>query len=345
MKRIALFTPAALSLLALWLPALAMGEEDWVRVRPAQRQLPPVERRGVVEEYNGSGLTLRQGTSKVTIPLDQLLEVHYTKIPAETTADAARAAGDLKLALTSYEQARDAEQRPWARRLVQVKLAACYEWNDDLPRAGDEILALLEEDPASPHFYALPLAWQNRPSHEPLVTKARRWMADGKRPAAMLLGASWLLTSTERARALEVLADLSSDIDPRIAPLALAQQWRVQVVTATNTDLERWEEITRRLPAELQGGPLLLIGQAQLRQKNTSAALLALLQPALLKPQREAVIAEATLTALNVLQQERRYDDALRVGRAWQREQPIAARLLRIAERLAMLEKQRSGGP
>jgi hypothetical protein len=319
--------------------------EDVVVVRGGKRQQPNIEKRGTITDYTGEGVTLLIGDRKTLLPADQIVEIRSSWTKAELAGDAAHAAGDLPSALAAYRLAKEEETRPWGVRKIQVKLSACYEWNDQNEMAGEEILSILEQDDQSPYFYALPLAWQNAIPNAVLTDKAKRWMADRKFPAARLLGASWLLGSEDRTAALNTLLQLGSDLDPRIAPLALAQQWRTKVVTATSDDIALWRQLLDRMSPEVRGGPLLVLGNAFARHKDSRQASLCLLQTALLAPQRETLAAQGFLSAAKELEQQNQFDAAARLYRELQTTNPLAARMHQVAEKLAAVEKLRAARP
>jgi hypothetical protein len=319
--------------------------DDIVVVRGTKRFQPHVEKRGQVVDYTGEGVTFLVGEHSTLIPPDQIVEIRSTWSKGEIAGDAFHAQGKLAAALEAYRSAKEEEKRPWCVRKIQVKLAACYEWNEQVELAGEEILSLLKNDKQSPYFYALPLSWQNGAPHAVLAEKAKRWMQERGNPAANLLGASWLLAGEERTAALNMLLQLGSDLDPQIAPLAVAQQWRTKLVTASLDDITRWQQLVERMTPEIRGGPQLLLGAAYARHKQWNEVALCPLQTALLTPQRETLVAAGFIAAANQLESQQQISHTIRLYRELQSVNPVAAQIYNVSEKLAALEKISTAQP
>ena len=331
--------------LLILLAAAQLPAEDVVILANPQKGSPPQERKGVIEEYTGEELTLvTAGDRKTQIPAERVLEVRSTWTRSELAGDDFRRQGKLAEALEAYRSALREERRSWAVRKIQAKLVACYEWNDQPELAGEEFLAIVAQDPQTLYFSAIPLAWRNATPNAALLERARKWMAEKSNPAATLLGASWLLAGDERQRATNLLQSLSSDLDPRIALLAVTQLWRPKIVTVTTDDIPRWQTVIARIPPDLQGGPQLLLGQALQRLKQPEDAKLAYLQAALAPNQRELLAIDGYLAAATLLEQQSRANDAARLFREIQAMNPIAAKFHKIPERLVALEKASAAG-
>jgi tetratricopeptide (TPR) repeat protein len=271
-----------------------------------------VRRTGTINDYSGAGLVITTSSGKQeTIPAEKVIEIQTPATKDESSGDALKAAGKLDESIDAYRQAKRGESRRWVVRRIVAKLVNCYERNNQFDAAGDEFLALLAGDEETPYFSAIPLAW--RTSAMP-PAKAADWLA-ASAPAAQLLGASWLLSGAERAKASSTLKTLSSDLDPRIAHLASAQLWRISLVTASTDEIARWEQQIERMPAELRAGPLLVLGDALTRTGRSDDALLAWLQVPLVDPQRETLSAEGYRSAAKALEKAGRAEDAARLQR------------------------------
>ncbi|MFN5951203.1 MAG: hypothetical protein ACK43N_22120, partial [Pirellulaceae bacterium] len=106
-------------------------------------------------------------------------------------------------------------------------------------------------------------------------SNALSWL-DSDEPSVRLVGASWLLATRDRQRALEVLQALAKDSHPAIRQLAIAQQWRV--LSASQFAAEKLPEILSardRMLFPLQMGPTFLIAD---RLEEADQAVLALYQ-------------------------------------------------------------------
>ena len=116
-------------------------------------------------------------------------------------------------------------------------------------------------------------------------------------PIARLIGASWLLSTSNREQALAALSELTSDPDPRIAMLAETQQWRDQIVTATAQQAELWQEQLLRLDTSLRAGPFFLVGQTLARHGKNAEAALAFMRVAIMHPVQSELAAESLFAA------------------------------------------------
>jgi tetratricopeptide (TPR) repeat protein len=302
----------ALSIVLATLAVSQSRAEDAIVFAGGKGGKERVRRTGTINDYSGAGLVITTASGRQeTIPAEKVLEIQATSTKEETSGDALKAAGKLDEALEAYRQAKRSEPRRWVVRRIMSKLVNGYELAGQIDAAGDEFLALIASDEETPYFSAIPLAW--RTSAMP-PTKAQAWQAASE-PAAQLLGASWLLSGADRAKASSTLKTLSSDLDPRIAHLASAQLWRMSLVTASSNEIARWQQQIERMPPQLRAGPLLVLGDGMARTGKSDDALLAWLQVPLVYPQRETLSAEGYRSAAKALEKAGRADDAARVQR------------------------------
>jgi len=301
--------------------------EDTIAYRGGKENKQTIRRSGTIEDYSGAGLVLvtPQG-KKETIPLEKLVEFHTHSTAEEQLGDKLKREGKLKDAIEAYQKAKRAERRVWVLRRISSHFVDCLDASRQIDQAGTEFLSILASDPETPYFGSLPLAWRNPPVDGPAVTQAGKWMASSSQPAAVLLGASWLLAGSERAKAISTLKTLSSDLDPRIAHLAAAQLWRTQLVTASLSDAQKWQQQIERMPAELRAGPLLILGDAYARLDKPDGAVLVYLQIHLVNDQRQSLAVEGLASAAKLLEKLKRPDDASRLYRELEAKYPASAK-------------------
>jgi hypothetical protein len=118
-----------------------------------------------------------------------------------------------------------------------------------------------------------------------------------------LIGASWLLASPLRARAVSVLMQLELNTNKRIAILATAQLWRTKLPVALKADLEKWQNVINRLPLAYQAGPYYVLGQLQQQQGESALAVLTWMRVIILYPHGHQLNAESLLAAIKALRQ------------------------------------------
>ncbi|HXT58183.1 MAG TPA: tetratricopeptide repeat protein, partial [Pirellulales bacterium] len=258
---------------------------------------------GKVLEYTGREIVIQVHGGREFKRPGALVVAIETDWPAGIAeGDARFAAGDFKLARDQYSTAIREEKRTWARRKILAKIIACYKAQGQFEQAGRLFLGLVREDPDSPDFALIPLAWLPAEPPPGLAQTAEQWLEDLETPAALLLGASHLLPTARRATALERLALLGKDKDRRIDALTQAQTWRTQLAAANDGQVERWQRAIQEFPEALRAGPYFVLGQALARRDKASEAVLALLHVPILYPQERQLASESLLAAAQLLE-------------------------------------------
>jgi tetratricopeptide (TPR) repeat protein len=252
---------------------------------------------GRIADYGGQGLSLElPGGRTLTYPAAEVAEIETKYTPAQTAGDRALRQGRWRDALTQFQKAMDAEPRRWARRQLVARWVECYQALGEPDRAGEAFLLLLRDDPQTPYFDGIPLAWLPRQPDPRTEQLAGQWLARPE-PAAALLGASYLLTTPQRAAALDRLKKLSTVADKRVTLLAAAQIWRTEIGRTDDAGLARWDRTIEKLPEPLRAGPYYVLGSARLQRRQYQQAALAFLRLPILHPHHRALAAQALLDA------------------------------------------------
>jgi tetratricopeptide (TPR) repeat protein len=293
-------------LAAVLLGALTPGHrclaQDVVTVTTGHDGRAKIE--GRIVEYTGSHLTLELDDGRrQQIPAAQVQNIETDLTAAQDDAGARFDAGDYKGALSLYKQAIDEDPRRWMRRRILGRMVWCYRNLGQWAPAGEAFLMLLASDPQTPDFPAIPLAWISSQPSVSLEQSARRWLADDDRPAAVLLGASHLLPTSQRANAVKALKELVLGDDPRIARLAQFQLGRTALPTVQPAALDSWKARLRELPEALRPGPYYVLGRGHARCRQWEDAALALLRTPLAYPQHRHLAARSLLEAGLALEQ------------------------------------------
>ncbi|MBA4016249.1 MAG: hypothetical protein C0483_03580 [Pirellula sp.] len=275
-------------------PAAAAPAVDTVVLAPRADASGRIVVSGRILDYTGAALVLEASTGgKQTIPGGQVVEVRSTWTPEQTAGDELWRRRDYAAAQAKYAAAYAAEPRRWAKRFVQSKLIACLREQDRWEPAAEEFLRLVRDDPATPYFDVIPLPWTTAAPSPTLEVKARAWSADASSNVAPLLGASFLMATSERTAAMKRMRELALDGDKRIALLAEAQLWRSAAVTADNGAVESWERLLDKLPEALRAGPALVVGRAWAQRNEPERAALLLLRVPILYDDQHRLAAEA----------------------------------------------------
>ena len=287
----------AAAVVPMLLSAIAVGQDTVITSTAADPEAR-VKKQGQILDYTGAELTLKTtfGTTE-RIPAARVVEIQTIWTPSHVAGTAARAAGKLDEAIAADREAKREEKRPWALRQVMAELSGTYLEAGQIENAVGEFLAIVGSDPATIHFDVIPVAWRAAPPDAALETRAAQWLAAKKLPAARLLGASWLLSTGQRAAATAALEDLAKSSDPRIAGLAQVQLWRTKLVTAKPDEIGRWLAQLEKMPADIQAAGWYVLGDLLSRQNQPEQAALAYLKVPLLFRQQRALAADALLAA------------------------------------------------
>lgn len=308
-----------LAVVAMLVPAVILPDraaaEDVVIVATGPEAQGRLRRTGEILDYTGQTLTLRTAAgAEAAIPADRVIEVHADWTAPHRRGDELFAEDRFAEALEQYREAARPETRPWVRRRLIAQAVWCYRYLDQPEYAAGAFLTLAKEDPHTPYFEAIPLAWTSAQPGAVFGNRLRTWLTSNDDLAA-LIAASWLLSTADRTDAEKKLRELSVHTDARIALLAEAQRWRTQLATAAAADVVRWRQTLERTPAPLRAGPCYLIGQAQVRLEAPPRGALTLLRVPVLYPQQRELAAEALLAAARQLEHHDRRDEALRLYR------------------------------
>jgi tetratricopeptide (TPR) repeat protein len=260
-------------------------------------------RQGEIVDYTGKELTLKTLAGREEpIAAARVLEIKTEWLADHLRAREAYRSGKLDDAIAAWQQAKEREKRPWARRQIMAELVECHAEAGRFDQAGDEFLRIAAEDPTTPHMAVIPLPWRALPPDAALEERAGIWMSAGSRiPAATVLGASWLLSTSRRGEAITALSQQSlkraAPDDPRLAMLADIQLWRTKIVTAKAEEVARWQVAIEKMPAEVQAGGWFVVGEAQARLGDGEAASLAYLRVPLVHGRPRAMAADALVAA------------------------------------------------
>lgn len=301
--RICLFVVAWLSSAA---PSLA---EDTVRLAPSSSGGREQVLTGEILDLTGEKLLLRRaggGEQQIDRKRVAGFETQYN---ADYLAAKELIAGrDAGAAVAPLLRASRSEPRPWVRRLILQDLMQTYDAQGWLHEAGDVFLRLAGEDAATPAYETAPLAWD---AGDAVVrSKAEAWLSQRERPAALLLGASHLLSTTARPQAQQMLGLLARSDEPRIAALAQAQLWRTELLGARLEDVRRWERSTESMPAEAQAGAHYVVADGWSRLDETDTAVLHYLRVPIVHAANSRLAARSLLAAARLLHDADHTDEA-----------------------------------
>lgn len=269
--------------------------------------------KGQVLDYTGQQITIKLAEGReLKRPSSQVIEIESDWPPEQLEADRSFAQHQFQTAREQYTAAIRKEDRRWVRRRMFARLIACHRELGQFDAAGKLFLALAHDDPETPYFDQIPLAWLPGEPAAGLAQTATAWL-DDENPLAALLGASHLLATARRAAALKRLAALEMEKDRRIACLAEAQSWRANIATADDVRLARWRRRAEEFPEALRAGPYSVLGHALAQHGSFEGAALTLLHMPILFPDARDLSADSLAASAELLEKLSDADGAARL--------------------------------
>lgn len=288
------------------LPSLVSGQ-DIVVHRSDSGQT--VRREGTIVAW--SGLTLRLEQSGRTRDFDgtNVIAIETQWPVGYQQGLSALARRDYASALSSFSDAVAKEQRPWAKNIIRSKQLTCQLATEQLPAAAQTFFQIIATDPQSRFAPMCPLRWTANQTG--MNRSAADWI-NSDEPIVQLLGASWLI-GTDRKTARPVLEDLTRDIDPTVAGLAVGQLWNARQTKMTAAEIDVWLKKVETMPIPVRAGAHFAIAGAQSRSGLTDAAIASYMRIAILYPDQSLISAPALYQAATLLHNTGRSDSALRL--------------------------------
>ena len=291
--------------------------------------------RGEIINYTGKTITITcAGGPPIHYPAARVVDIQTVWTAGHDAGRAAISRREFDAAARHLADANRAETRVWVRRLILTDWMLCYDALGQPERAGDLFVVLAESDPATPAYAAAPLAWFS--DDRVRRVKAESWLGRHEQPAAVLLGSSYLLSTTAAAIARPSLTELTNHPDPRIAALAEAQLWRLDLSVATRRDVERWDERIGQMPQDVRAGPYFVLGQAYARLGMSDRSALAYLRVPILFDGRRELAARALVESGRVVGQAGHRDEAawlLSEVTSWYQQTPQASEAHQLLNR------------
>ena len=312
----------ACSSLILCLPLLAaaQNESDLVIVWDANRA-NQLKVSGHIIEYTNVDLSIK-------LPSGRVRQIESDRIVTMVTAwrSEYQEAEDLFYekqyvrAEKGFRRAYTVETRDWIKERIQARILWCLRAQGKWSAAARFYAAVLRKtNPATPYIDVIPIVW-----HTLILSPAMQGQAaellDSSDLNDRLIGASWLLASPLRARAVSALTQLELNTNKRIAILATAQLWRTKLPVALNADLEKWQNVINRLPLADQAGPYYVLGKLQQQQGESELAVLSWMRVIILHPHGHQLNAESLLAAIKALREIEKPTQAITLCRELQNE-------------------------
>ncbi len=282
---------------------VSSGRADVVLLRSANSPAGRQRIEGTIEDYTGRELILVDATGRRRrFKGQQVLQVEAEWTPEHIAGNEHLTRGQYAQALRSLQTAAQRESRAWVRRLIAARLVEAHRELGQSAQACELFIDLVQADPDTPWFDVAPLAWLPANPAPQLEERARKWLRDDDRPAAVLLAASHLLLTADHEQAIARLETLAQAEDPRYRALARAQLWRVRLPTSGPEQIDRWSLEAEGFPACALPGVAVVLARAHAAHKQYQAAALWGLRGAWLHPEHALLAAEGLWEAGSALE-------------------------------------------
>ncbi len=201
----------------------------------------------------------------------------------------------------------------WQQRLLVARMVESFWQLNQKVIAGKLFLSLLKDSSPALAYASAPLIWQPTKVDSAMTETALGWVKESESIDSQLLGASWLLGTSESTLASEALQRISRQPNVLLARLAAAQQWRVATPKEVASRFQDWRAVRDRLPVAFQSGPTLTIAEKLERASLPSEALDEYIRIIAVEPQKSYASRFARKRAAEILRSLNRTEEANRL--------------------------------
>ncbi len=271
---------------------------------------------GVVKSFNRNGLELETGDGTTTIAAHLVARIYYQKSNDQRLGDQHFRQKNYRDALAHYKKALSASLRRWIEVELLAQIIRCESQLGFYAQAIQHFADLNELEPemTDETFTCIPMVWQAIPgdgrAEETAFTVLKTHLND---PSVVVMSASFLLFSPRGKDLPQKLKTLAENRETRVAILAEALTWRLDLMDVTPEKAVGWRSRLEAFPPELRAGPCFVVGQAFLRLKDYDAAALAFLKTAWVYTDSPALSQEAAKQAKKALELAGRADEAEKI--------------------------------
>ncbi len=298
-------------------PSPTMGQD--IVVHQSQNG-PAVRREGTIIAWSGLTLRMEQSGRRRDVDGSEIIAIE-TQWPAGYEQGLqALAQRDYPAAQRSLAEALAQEQRPWAKNIIRSKLLAGQLATETLPAAAQTFFDIIATDPQSRFTPMCPLRWSG---NDPGMNQSAADWVRSDEPIVQLLGASWLI-GTDAKTARPVLEELTRDIDPIVAGLAVGQLWNARQTKMNAAEIGLWEKKVETMPIPVRAGAHFAIAGAQSRSGFIDSAVARYMRVAILHPDQPLVSAPALYQSAVLRHNTGHSDSALRLMAELQSKYPAS---------------------
>lgn len=249
------------------------------------------KRKGEIVGWVGDTISIKGKTGVKDFGTDRLIRFETAWHPGYEEGKALQAVWRYDEAIKGYASALEDEPRAWMQNIVHARLVECFLAKEDFGNAASQFRKLIDDDPQSRFRHLAPLVWTSSRPNTQQLKQAELWL-DSSEPMLAMLGASWLLGSSEKAT--QRMRRLSHGFDPLETALAKAQLWRSEKVAPNEKRMAIRIDQTRKMPEKVRCGAWYLIAEAQTKLGKEDDAIVNFMRIAINDPE-QGVLAVASL--------------------------------------------------
>lgn len=201
----------------------------------------------------------------------------------------------------------------WQQRFLVAKMVEAFWQSNQKVIAGKLFLSLLKDSSPSLVYASAPLTWQPTKMDSATTEVALGWVKESESYDSQLLGASWLLGTSDSSGAIEALQRVSRQPNVHLARLATAQLWRVATPKEVASKFQEWRTVRDLLPVALQLGPTLTIAEKLERASLQAEALDEYIRVIAVEPPKSYACILAKKRASEILRSLNRPEEAKRL--------------------------------
>ena len=256
-----------------------------------------IRRSGTILRWEGLTLQLQQAGRIRDIDGEEVVGFETQWSPGYEEGLDEFSRGDFNAATDSFINALTQERRSWAQNIIRSKILRCQIATEDLSSAANTFFQIIATDPQSRFVSLCPLRWTGNDAG--MNQQASDWIKSDE-PIVQLLGASWLI-GTDGDATRETLKELTRDIDPSVAALAVGQLWNLRQTKMATAELKVWQDKIETMPIAVRAGPYYAIAEAYARSGFENEAITNYMRIVILYPDQPLLAAPALYQSASLL--------------------------------------------
>lgn len=307
-----------LTFLALFaINTAAIAEDAVVFIHPSTGRT--AQATGTIEDYNYNELIIRTTNGQIkTIETDSIKEIKSERSAFFQEAVMQMNSLEFSKATQLLESALSQTSVSWKKQEVLAKQVECLCCLDRYEEAAMKYVNILQLDSNSAYWDSIPIIWTSVELSSRMEQTALKWIRQQEIPALSLLGASFLLTSSNKTAAQTALNALSKSNNVTISVLAQMQLNRLSLTQMSANAIKNLENKVDQTPKSVQFGARFILAQLWGRSvldpaEKTDKIAVNYLQCALNSRTPVELQARSLYSAGSVLMNNNRQDEALRI--------------------------------